>query len=180
MHDRLRQIRRELGKTQKEMGPLVGSHERSWQGYERGENLPGAEVLAGLVRLGFNANWILAGVGAMRIGEGSPAAAGSGAGGDPLAGVVIPDVPALIQPVIEAVVEVMTSDDAGTKLALMQNALTFQRTVRNERRLTALERDFAQVKGAVGAPATEPKERLDQARGGDPPAETDFKKAAGS
>ena len=51
-----------------------------------------------------------------------------------------------VQAVIDAVIEVMLSDDQDTKLALSQNAFTFQRTVRNGREIAELRRDMDIIK----------------------------------
>jgi transcriptional regulator with XRE-family HTH domain len=156
MKDQLKQIREKLRKTQKEMGALVGVHERAWQKYEKGSNLPGSEVLQALSKLGFNTNWILTGAGDMRV----SAAKRSNQTQIDAAGVHentarydtsenMPSVQNLlsiqIQPVIDAVMDVMTSDHAGVKLALTQNALMFQEMVRNAKKLDRLEKRIEEI-----------------------------------
>lgn len=66
--ERLKAIRDELGKTQKEMAVLTGISYRTWQNYEDGVNSPGWDACEALVKLGFNANWLLTGEGEMRGG----------------------------------------------------------------------------------------------------------------
>lgn len=66
--DRLKIARESLGKGQKEMAGLCNASYRMWQAYESGENQPKAEVIESLVKLGFNANWLLAGEGEMKRG----------------------------------------------------------------------------------------------------------------
>lgn len=56
----------------KRLGPggiaeAVGSKLRSWQDYEAGKKVPGSQVIAGLARLGINANWVLTGEGPMLL-----------------------------------------------------------------------------------------------------------------
>lgn len=62
-----------------------------------------------------------------------------------------------IQSVINAVIEVMTSDDEGTKLALAQNAFTFQRTVRNGKEIAQLKSDIEAIKRRL-MPNEQPRE----------------------
>lgn len=64
--DRLKSIRDLLGKTQKEMASLIGISYRTWQNYEDGVNSPGWDACGALVKLGFNANWLLTGSGDMK------------------------------------------------------------------------------------------------------------------
>lgn len=62
---RLKDAREALGYTQKGVAEAVGSKLRSWQDYEADRKMPGSQVIAGLVRLGVNANWVLTGEGPM-------------------------------------------------------------------------------------------------------------------
>jgi hypothetical protein len=66
---RIRAIRGALKETQYGMGPLLCISQYSWQKYETKGHIPGGRVLAGLVELGFNANWLLTGNGTMMIEE---------------------------------------------------------------------------------------------------------------
>lgn len=72
---RLKRARETLGYAQKGIAEAVGSKLRSWQDYEAGKKVPGSQVIAGLARLGINANWVLTGEGAMLQAERSPQAA---------------------------------------------------------------------------------------------------------
>jgi len=65
LSQRLKSAREATGKSQKDLAATLGIGLRSWQGYEDGSNVPGGNVLEGLVRLGLNANWILLEVGPM-------------------------------------------------------------------------------------------------------------------
>lgn len=47
-HERLRAIRKESGLTQKQVGEAIGSTERNYQRYERGDVLPNFEYLVKL------------------------------------------------------------------------------------------------------------------------------------
>lgn len=67
--DRVKKIRESLGKTQKDMAALIQISYRTWQNYEDGVNSPGWDVCGALVKLGFNANWLLTGEGEMKRGE---------------------------------------------------------------------------------------------------------------
>jgi transcriptional regulator with XRE-family HTH domain len=64
---RLKDARKHLGYTQKDMAAAVGSAFPSWQDYEAGKKSPGSKVIAGLARLGVNANWVLIGEGPMML-----------------------------------------------------------------------------------------------------------------
>lgn len=70
--NRLKLAREALGISQAAMAEKVGSKLRSWQGYERSEQIPGSQVISKLVELGFNANWLLLGLGDMRGDQASP------------------------------------------------------------------------------------------------------------
>ncbi|MCA1778340.1 MAG: helix-turn-helix domain-containing protein [Xanthomonadaceae bacterium] len=63
IRDRLAGIRTKLKKSQPEMDAALDIGKRSWQRYESGTNFPGGGVVAKLVEMGFNANWILTGQG---------------------------------------------------------------------------------------------------------------------
>lgn len=67
--ERLKAARAALGFTQKQMAEQSGVSARGYQGYEDGRSLPGAEAMAGLVRLGINANWLLKGDGPMLLAD---------------------------------------------------------------------------------------------------------------
>lgn len=69
LKDRLKQVREALGYTQKRMGEAVGGKLRSWQDYESGRKAPGSQVIAGLVALGIDANWVLTGQGGIFLGR---------------------------------------------------------------------------------------------------------------
>lgn len=51
--------------TQAQIAEQSGVSTRSYQGYEDGRSLPCAEAIAGFIRLGINANWLLTGEGPM-------------------------------------------------------------------------------------------------------------------
>src|SRR4051812_23049214 len=52
-------IRDHLGKTQRQMGELVGVSSQSWQDYEAGTAIPKVSVYEALARLGFNPDWLV-------------------------------------------------------------------------------------------------------------------------
>jgi transcriptional regulator with XRE-family HTH domain len=64
--DRLKKIRKDLNKSQKEIAEMIDVSYPAWQGYELGKNAPGSSVIEELVKLGYNANWILTGKGEMK------------------------------------------------------------------------------------------------------------------
>jgi len=66
--ERIKNIRETLGKTQKEMASELGLALRTWQNYEEGVHDPSWKVVEGLVKLGFNADWLSTGEGPMRRG----------------------------------------------------------------------------------------------------------------
>lgn len=64
LQDRLKTVRQQLGCTSAEMAERVGLRDRkSWERYERGQNVPKADVLAAIIDLGFSADWLLTGQG---------------------------------------------------------------------------------------------------------------------
>ena len=67
LEDRLKKARTSLGLSQEEMAEAVGAKKRGYQDNERGITTPNSSVIAGFVKLGFNANWLLSGVGGMRL-----------------------------------------------------------------------------------------------------------------
>ncbi len=64
--DRLKTARESIGKNQKDMAGLCHASYRTWQGYEAGETPPTAKTIEALVKLGFNANWLLTGDGPIK------------------------------------------------------------------------------------------------------------------
>ncbi len=65
MEERLKQIREDLGKTQKEMSAFLGLGEITWQNYERGISKPKLAVLEKLSSIGYDISWITTGIGSM-------------------------------------------------------------------------------------------------------------------
>lgn len=65
MEERLKKIREDLGKTQKEMSAFLGLGEITWQNYERGISKPKLVVLEKLSSIGYNISWITTGIGSM-------------------------------------------------------------------------------------------------------------------
>ena len=69
LNSRLKIARESLGKSLEDMATSLGIGHRSWCGYEAGSNYPGGKVFESLVKLGFNANWLLTGEGSMKLNE---------------------------------------------------------------------------------------------------------------
>ena len=65
MKERLKKIREELKKTQKEMSALLGVGDATWQNLERGISNPRSDILKKLDDMGFSMSWIMLGVGNM-------------------------------------------------------------------------------------------------------------------
>ncbi len=63
MQQRLKKIREDMGKTQKEMSAFLGLGEITWQNYERGISKPKLATLEKLAKLGYNIAWITTGSG---------------------------------------------------------------------------------------------------------------------
>jgi len=63
--DRLKELRRLLGYSQREMAGFLEINAQSWQGYEAGSSVPGGKSLEALAQKGFNINWLLTGVGSI-------------------------------------------------------------------------------------------------------------------
>lgn len=75
--ERLKTIRELAGNDQKTMAEQLKISFRSWQDYELGKSVPGGKVFEALAKLGFNANWLLTGEGAIQKGiESYPLAEG--------------------------------------------------------------------------------------------------------
>lgn len=62
---RLRLVRRSLRKSQAAMAEMAGISTTGWQAYEHGKHIPGGDIIARLVVLGVDANWLLLGEGEM-------------------------------------------------------------------------------------------------------------------
>lgn len=69
MQNRLKKIREQLNKTQKEMSTLLDLGENTWQNYERGITQPKLTTLEKLNELGFSISWITSNVGVMSKSE---------------------------------------------------------------------------------------------------------------
>ncbi|MDD2366295.1 MAG: helix-turn-helix transcriptional regulator [Desulfuromonadaceae bacterium] len=99
LSERLKIARDSLGKEQKEIALLLNISFRSWQDYEAGKSVPGGKVFESLVKLGFNANWLLTGEGPMKGFTAVPEAERK---------TIDPDKPAVYLDVIEDVFEEIT------------------------------------------------------------------------
>lgn len=66
---RLKEARAALGLTQKELCALIEKPLPSLRDYELGKSIPGGEAVAGLIRAGINANWLLTGEGPMLLSD---------------------------------------------------------------------------------------------------------------
>jgi phage repressor protein C with HTH and peptisase S24 domain len=64
--ERIKIIRENMGKSQKDMAADLGISLPALQGYEAGKSFPGGKVIESLVKLGFNANWLLTGEGGIK------------------------------------------------------------------------------------------------------------------
>lgn len=65
--ERLKAFRTQLGVSQDRLGEMVGGTKRGIQENEGGRSAPQAKVMARLVELGLNVNWLLTGVGPMLL-----------------------------------------------------------------------------------------------------------------
>ncbi|MBI5484484.1 MAG: helix-turn-helix transcriptional regulator [Deltaproteobacteria bacterium] len=68
MPERFKIVRENMGLSQKDMAASIGISLPGLQGYEAGRSVPGGNVFEALVKLGFNANWLLTGEGEMKLG----------------------------------------------------------------------------------------------------------------
>ena len=67
LQSRLKVVRSTLRLGAGDMADRVGLKDRkSWERYERGQNVPKADILETLVGLGFSSEWLLTGEGPMR------------------------------------------------------------------------------------------------------------------
>ncbi len=67
--DNFKIIRESLGLSQKDMAKAINVSLASLQVYEAGRSMPGGNVIESLVKMGFNANWLLTGEGEMQQNE---------------------------------------------------------------------------------------------------------------
>lgn len=67
--ERMRAFRAHLNVSQERLGELIGGTKRGVQDNENGRNAPQSKMIAGLVGLGVNANWLLTGKGPMLLAE---------------------------------------------------------------------------------------------------------------
>lgn len=67
--DRLKAFRAAIALKQEEMAAQSGVSYSVYQKYELGRSIPGGEAIAGFVRLGINANWLLTGDGPMLLAD---------------------------------------------------------------------------------------------------------------
>ncbi len=67
MEERLKKIREDLKKTQKEMSAFLGLGEITWQNYERGISKPKLATMEKLALLGYNIAWVTTGHGNMLV-----------------------------------------------------------------------------------------------------------------
>ncbi len=75
LSERIKNIRESLGYSQKEMAAAIETSLPSVQNYESGKSVPGGDVIKSIVKLGFNANWLLTGEGDMKRADKSAQAA---------------------------------------------------------------------------------------------------------
>lgn len=73
----MKTARESLGLTQDGLAKAIGSSKRGIQENEARNRVPGGEVIAGMVRLGINANWLLTNEGEMLL-QGAPGSAYQG------------------------------------------------------------------------------------------------------
>lgn len=66
---RMKTARGALGLTQEGLALAVGGSKRGIQENEARNRVPGGEVVAGMVELGINANWLLTGAGPMLLAD---------------------------------------------------------------------------------------------------------------
>lgn len=71
--ERLKAARGAIGLKQDEMAAQSGVSYSVFQKYEMGRSVPGGDAIAGFVRLGINANWLLTGDGPMLLKDLAPA-----------------------------------------------------------------------------------------------------------
>ncbi|NLT22568.1 MAG: helix-turn-helix transcriptional regulator [Syntrophorhabdus sp.] len=147
--ERLRHIRKQLRFNQQQLADYVGLKSATAISlYENNKREPEYVVLDTLYILAnVNLTWLISGVGPVFC---------NSSGKENEKGTVSekPEeyqttVPNSMKKVHDAFMEVMLSNDEGTKLALTQNIFTFQRTVRSELKVSKLESDIEDIKRAL-------------------------------
>ncbi len=68
---RLKEARKHLGMSQREIAEAIGCSTTAWEGYEKGSNLPGFKILRGISKLDISLDWLVSGDGDMQLGQGS-------------------------------------------------------------------------------------------------------------
>lgn len=66
LQERVKKIREDLSKSQKEMAHLVGVGLRTWQQYEEGVHDPSWKVVSRLSEIGYNTDWLASGKGPIK------------------------------------------------------------------------------------------------------------------
>lgn len=66
LQERVKKIREDLSKSQKEMAHLVGVGLRTWQQYEEGVHDPSWKVVSKLSEIGYNTDWLASGKGPIK------------------------------------------------------------------------------------------------------------------
>jgi len=118
------------------MGKLISLSYKQWQRYEAGEAFPGGEVLQSLANLGFNINWILTGIGDMRLPQGEiKNTIEVNEGRELYTDVAVNQSAGSTFELITDLAAIMESDDEGTKVAIAQNIKMFRESVRRKKLL---------------------------------------------
>lgn len=136
--DRIEEYRLHKGYKVVELATIIGISHGSLSDIKNGKTEPRADTLEKICRnTDINAHWLLTGEGPMLRTE------------EPEAIPAAEMVGAANQPVMEAFVEIMNSDDDDAKGSLSRNVFTFQRTVRNEKKIVAMEKKIDMLEGAI-------------------------------
>jgi transcriptional regulator with XRE-family HTH domain len=119
---RLKLCREALGYAQKGISEAAGGKLRSWQDYEADNKVPGSKIIAGLSRLGVNANWLLTGEGPMLLNQLSDGAEPEG----PVDRGVLRDVVEVLEEVLAETGRVIAPANKAELILLLCDEITEQ------------------------------------------------------
>jgi hypothetical protein len=139
-----------------ELAEFMKIDSSSVSGAKRKANMPIEWLYAIALSFKCNMNWLFTGEGSMYVVD-TPETVSQAVGEErpPVYSAGAKPIPADVEAVFEAFMEVMTSDVAGTKLALTQNTYEFRDKVRLHKEIAEMKDDMAAIKRRLFA---EPRE----------------------
>lgn len=141
---------KELNINQYQFAKKIGYTPGALSKIESGINKPSKKLIKIICDIDWpghgyvNRDWLLTGKGKIFKEQGYP-----GTENLSVREIISPIYNPELKNIIDAVVEIMTSDDKITKDALKQNIIAFQQSVRNNKKINKLERDIEVLKSVL-------------------------------